>query len=66
MDPALPPMALPVPMEMSPDAPELEVPDCSIMAPLTPAVPAFAERIPTEPDDLSLCGFGWLVKFLWD
>jgi hypothetical protein len=40
-------------MEMEPVEPELDVPELKTRAPLTPASPAFAERIEMAPLDVA-------------
>jgi hypothetical protein len=46
----LPPTAVPVTNDISPELPELEVPEVKLMAPLTPAVPASNTRMMYAPE----------------
>merc|ERR1711995_93224 len=49
MAPALPPVAVPVPIEIAPDEPELAVPELNTSTPLTPLWPALDDTIVTAP-----------------
>jgi hypothetical protein len=52
--PALPPVAAPVPIEIEPLVPELDVPELKTSTPLTPLSPLFAVRIVIAPLELAL------------
>jgi hypothetical protein len=49
IDPAVPPVAAPVPIESEPDEPELLVPELNVRRPVTPPSPAFEVRIVIAP-----------------
>ena len=49
MSPPSPADAVPVPIDISPDAPHVVVPVLNISSPLTPATPAFKVRIIIVP-----------------
>ena len=49
IDPALPPVAAPDPIEIVPVEPELDVPELKTSTPLTPLAPALALRIVMAP-----------------
>ena len=49
IDPALPLVAAPEPIEIEPLEPELVVPELNTSTPLTPAAPAFAVLIVIAP-----------------
>ena len=51
--PDFPPVAAPVPMEIEPELPELDVPELNTSTPLTPVAPAFALRIVIAPLELA-------------
>ena len=48
-EPAFPPVAVPVPIEIAPDEPELDVPELKASKPLIPLCPAFDVAILIAP-----------------
>ena len=54
MPPLGPPVALPVPIDIDPDAPDDEVPVLNTSSPLTPLLPAFDVRTMSEPLDFAV------------
>ena len=47
-------VVVPLPIDIEPELPELDVPELNTSIPLIPAVPAFTERIMTDPLDVAV------------